>query len=267
MSPEEINELRKKVRDLEKRAARKISRNRSKGVELNNSDFDPRRKNANVGRYNSHQLRAYAGNLERFLSRRTQFVGGARGVPIRREKWRQFEAHQNRYNENATKAYNEVRGIKLPNGMTIGEREAATRSEFPTTANPAVNAMFRKSGFTPDGLTGERALAALVKQIKAKNDPKRIAKEIASGREQLAQMLKVVGRNDIQEKVNRLNDKQFNLLWQYSNFAGAVSINYEIAMARLAGKEDKRWFDSVAEDAFNEVDELVNWAGTVKYRE
>lgn len=266
MTPEEINELRKRIRDLERRTARKISRNRKKGVELNNSEFDPRRKEAPVHRYNSHQLRAYAGNLERFLSRRAQFVGGAKGTPIRREKWRQFEGLQNRYNAIGDTAFNQVRNVKLPNGMTVGERMASTQSEFPRTANPAVNSPFNKMQFHSSGVTGERALAKLVKQVRDKMNPKKVAKEVAQGREQLAQMLKIVGRNDIQEKVQKLNDKQFHLLWHYSNLAGSVSIVYEIEMARLAGKDEKRWYDSVADDSFNEVDELVDWAGKVQYR-
>lgn len=266
MSPDEINELRKKVRDLEKRAARKISRNRSKGVELNNSEFDPRRKDAPVNRYTSAQLKAYADRLNSFVSRRTQFVGGAKGAPIRREKWRHFEGLQKQYNAIGDDAFNQVRNVKLPNGMTVGQRMASTQSEFPRTANPAVNSPFNKMQFDSAGVTGERALAKLVKQVKDKMNPKAVAKEVSLGRGQLAEMLKIVGRNDIQEKVNKLTDKQFHLLWHYSNLAGSVSILYEIEMARLAGKDEKRWYDSVADDSFNEVSELVDWAGKVQYK-
>jgi hypothetical protein len=257
----ELDELRQRVRELESKTQQKIKRNARKGVKLQGSKYDPIRPNAPVSNYTKIQLEVYSRKLETFNSRANQFVPGRRGTPLPIQQWRTYKRYERQANKIVQSHLDRVKDVYVPQtGMTVGQRIAATQSEFPQTANPASNSVYQTLNRNSNGIVSEKALNKLIKQQREKVSPARMKKEIRSGRKQFDAMMLMAGRSDISDIASKLTDHQFNFLWRFTNTAGASSLAYEIQMRKLAGN-NARWYDQVADDSMGDVQEMVEWVG------
>lgn len=257
----DLDALRERVRQLEATAQRKIARNAKKGVKLEGTKYDPLRPNAPVAQYTRIQLESYARRIEKFTHRGNQFVPGRKGVPISATQWRAYQRAERAANGASDRVIKAVKDVYVPaTGMTVGQRMAATQSEFPKTANPASNDIYTKITRDSRNIVSEKALNRLIKQQREKVTPAYIRRETRNGRKQFEQMMLMAGRNDIIQSAKKLSDDQFHFLWRFTNTPGASSLAYEITMRKLAGN-NARWYDQVADDSMGDVKEMVEWVG------
>lgn len=222
-----LEDLRVELKRRRQLANRKVRRIENEGVEIAGTKHDPRSQ-TDVKKLNVKQLQSELNKLTTFSSRRTQFVGGHRGRPIPIVEWRKYSAAQKAANESANALYERYRNIVIDrNGTTIGERDAYTRSDFPNTANPAVNSPFKKIERVPRQVTTQKALKQMTKQQQAKIDPKHMENFVREGKRDLRKMLKVAGQSDMMRDIDKLTTKQFHILWGFTSFAMDISIAYE----------------------------------------
>ncbi|QXG07734.1 hypothetical protein QEJ61_gp02 [Curtobacterium phage Pize] len=258
------DELRAEIMRRLQAANRKVNRLKNKGVAIEGTKYDVRRPDAKINRYNNKQLTHYLGEINGFVHRSNAFVGGVRGVPIRRATWNKLNRAQRRGNQFAEKNFQNIKDIVIsPNGMTVGQREAATRSDFPMTANPASNSPFRKIERKPNNIAGERAAIKLMKQHQQRVTEEHIGRFVRQGKKELRQMLKDIGRPDIWQRVTKLDEKQFHLLWGWTEFARDISQEYEEAKLLKAGKSNRGRAEA-SENTLAEAEELIDFIGRVK---
>lgn len=263
--------MRAEVKAAHISASRKVRRNEAKGIKVEDSAYDPRRDISKVNRYNAVQLRSYLKDLNEFRSRRTQFVKGAKGAPLPSQAWRNYAKIQKQRNsivENVNKQYADV---FLDNSdMTIAERmERVVPDRLSPGSNPAVNNPFaRLITRAPENVTSEKALRTLVKQAQKQLDPKYMDRMAREGKKTVATFLRTAGQYELLADIQKLNNKQFHMLWTYTNLGNVSSLAYELAKSLLMpDKDDRRsdkWEAGTIGDSFIEVEKLVKWAGKVK---
>lgn len=257
----DLDRLRAEVKKRRAQVTKKIGRiRREYGANVGGTNFDPRRDPKTVAKYNRNQLNAYLNKLNEFQARGTAFVAGSGGIPIQKSKWLNYKRLENQYNQLGDIHQNKVADIFIPTaGMTIKQRQAMIH---PTAVGEVVNAPYSKISRSPFNITSAESLDALTADISKKLTKEYLPSKIKEAREQLSEMLDVIGAPDLEEKANSLTDEQFDMLWNYTNFATAISMRYSIEKMRATnGKE--RWHDSVIEDTTDELGELFEWAGQI----
>lgn len=254
----ELERLRELVRKRRSAVTGKIARiRRNTGVDITGRDEDPRRPTDVIKRYNKRQLNRYLGELNAFQSRSVGFVAGAGGVPIPKDRWRQYKRLEAKYNEIGAKHEAAVADIFLPtSGMTLRQRQAMIH---PTAVGEVVNMPYMATDRDPRQVPSVKALDKLIKEMNRRTSADYLPGEIKKSRKQLSDMLKTAGLPEVASRARSLSDAQFDTLWNYTNFATVVSLSYELMKLRSADAKE-RWHDSVLEDARNDVGELLDWA-------
>lgn len=253
----ELEALRAEVRRRHRAATSKVSRLRSRGVELGGSNYDVRRDLSKVKRYNATQLRAYANQLNSFVERKNAFVPGDSGVPLPAAKWREYKRLEKRYNEIGNREYSKVGEIFLPQpGVRVRDRRKILSQ---SAIGEAVNAPYQEIDRQARGITSETALDRLTDQMRKKTSREYLPGEIAKSREQFMNMLTEIGNPEFIEAANKLSDDQFDTLWNYTSFATEISSDYEIMKLKARG-EQERAHEKIHEDNTHAINELLQWA-------
>lgn len=264
-SPEELAALRAEVSRLRRRVGQKVSRlRRSAGVELSGSSVVPSREAKAHNRYNATQLNAYAKELSGFLDRKVQFVPDREGRPIPKAKWdKEYKTLERQYNENVDAIVKNVRDLDLPNGQSIGEYMSEMTPTHRTMTNPAVNSMYDPPVRSSKNFRSESALDKMIDTMRVRTSPGYTDQVVNVAREQAEQMLDVIGDSKLRKSVEELSDQQFFVLWQYTAFAKALSLNYEIKFKTLAGERKSQPFDpTILENSLAESKALAEHAKT-----
>lgn len=261
---DELNALRAEVRRRHRAANAKISRLRSRGVELGGTSFDVRRDLSVTRRYTKQQLTGYLQQLNQFTQRTNNFVPDVEGRPIPIAVWRRDQQAVARYNAKGNRMLDKVGNIKLPfSDMNILQRQNQMLNKNVVRANgEAVNSPYApiKRG-TPASL---EALMQLTAETERRNSRTYLPGEIAKQREQLASLLTAIGVPDEIERANALTDEQFNVLFNYTSFVTEASQDYEHAQLMAANSAEER--DSrVAESRAQEINETITWAGQLSF--
>jgi hypothetical protein len=259
----ELEQLRALARKRHKAATRKISRlNHAKDVEISGSKFDPRRDLAGLKRYNKAQIMKYIQRLDSFLERGNQFVGDAQKRPIPAKEWQQYKQTERRYNAGVTDLYSDIKNVRLPDGRTIDERQRTIKADHPLAGNPSVKVPHSPVVREPWNIASPDKLKGLIKDLKYKMTPAYDKKQLAQDREELKKIMAVIKDPELEATINSLSAKQFNVLWNYTTFATAASLMYEIIQAQLT-KHDQAWHAKEIRDSFEEATNLVGWAKTI----
>jgi len=263
-SREELNQLRAEARRRHRAATRKVSRLKTeRGVNLSGSKNDPRRDLGRIKTYNARQLRAYINDLNKFTSRSNQFVADAHGRPVPGSLWQQYKNLERQYNQRVESAFRRVADMPYPGGdWTIGERLASLQPRHPQVLSPAVNSLYNPPRRRPSNVVSERALRRLIGDMKERLKPGYFDKLIKNARDEYSQMSALLHQPDLDKAVANLTDEQFQVLWNYTSFATAESMKYEIAKDLLADKQ-KPWQTEYREQAIENAWELVQWASTL----
>lgn len=261
MADHELDELRSLARSRHKAATRKISRIRNTtGLSLSGSKNDPRRELGKIRGYTKSQLRTYIGQLNDFNSRNVQFVSSATKQPMRADLWKQYKALEGRYNRRINEQFETVKDVYLPAvGQTIGERMSMITPAHRQLTNPAVNAPYRPAEIRSGNITSEKALKRLIAQKQKQLRPSHRKNLIKNARENFGKMADVINRRDLADAVKGLTDAQFEVLWNYTPFASAIGINYEVIQAMLSDKE-KPYHSDALRNAVDSQKALINWA-------
>lgn len=261
MADRELEELRRLARQRHRAVTGKISRlNREANVPLSGTKSDPRRDLSKVKRYTKAQLRTYIEQLNGFNTRSVQFVPSANRTPMRADLWKQYKSLERRYNQQVNDRFESVRDVFLPTvGQTIGERMDMITPVHRQLTNPAVNAPYRPAEMNPGNVSSERALERLIRQKRNQLKKSYRKKQIDDARENFAKMADAINRRDIADDVAKLSDARFEVLWNYTPFASAIGIIYEVIMAMLSNKEKPFHSDSLR-NAVATQKSLIDWA-------
>lgn len=260
----DLNELRAQARKQHRAATKKISYLRNqKEVELSGSQFDPRRSARAISSYNRNQLNSYISQLETFNSRSTRFYRGARGTVITGEAWRQFRAAAVKVSRRNKVAFEKIAEIPLPNGTTIRQRVSMTTPKHPTMGtNLSVNRPFEEVKKSPRSMIGNKGALIMAQEMQSRLGPKWFSSRIKSDRESFHKMLAVANDHELSDKVDKLSDEQFNILWNYTGFADALGHWYQNLKDAMLGKEEP-YFQETTDQSLRDVDDLIKWAGTL----
>ena len=252
---------------LHRQVTKKVSRiKQTTGALVSGTSVDPRKAPAQRQTMNARALRSYIGSLEKFLSRKEQFVAGSRGTPIHRNKWQEYKRAEAAANQNVSNLYNKVKDKKLPNGMTVDESNAMRAAIHPQMTNPSVNTP-RPLDRQPKSIERESALDKLTADVKERQSEKWFRSKVSAGRDQWRQMVDLIDtvRQEPEQpptqrdRVDALSDDQFAALLFYTNFMEDASLNYEYMM-KLFGKQERAYIRGMAEAKMEEYDELIGWA-------
>lgn len=242
------------VMKRQRAAGKKVSRLKANGVKV--SKVDPRKPAAHVRKLNTRQLRAHLGRLNTFTSRNTQFTAkGERLSPTALARYRSAETRIN----NAKKAIlDKIGHIKAPGagGLTIKERLAVVTPDRPRAGNPAANpfTFVKRKGTS---FTSPEAMAKLTKDLEGKLKSDFLAKDLLADRGSAKDMLATLREPKMQEKLDKLSDFHFNILWNFTSFATDISYPYELAKRILEGKGDAWHHEKLAENVKN-ADSLID---------
>lgn len=265
-----LNELREQVATLEGRAGRKISRNKSsKGIIIADTPSDPRRNPSKVGRYNTRQLESYVKSLQTFNSRSTQFEAGVRGNPLPRQQWVKYKAGENAVREQAAKAMEAVKDARLPGpgstptkiregSETIEQRAAKIRAKHPTVTNQGYLPPERQ----PKNIKDADSLTKLTKANNKRMTKKFQREEHKRAREELKQMVAVFQDDKMEKNIMNLTKGQFDMLWNFTKFADALSLTYHHIKAK--GKKKQDLPQELIDNQINQANTLIEWVKKFK---
>lgn len=262
------NDELKKLRDAVRKrrnavTAKENSIKRRTGVDIKGTSADPRRPLDVVNKYNRAQLVAYYNELDAFMDRGNGFVAGANNTPIPRIEWLKYKKLEKQYNSIGAMQFDKIADIFIPtSGMTIAQRDATILPDTLSAQGAIVNRPYSIIERSPENVRDAEALQKLIKEMEKKVSKHFLPEQIKSARKQLNQMLVTIGNESLTNQANSLSDEQFNVLWNYTNFATNVSGIYFIMQKQAADSND-RWYSSVVEDYSSDIRELFDWAGSL----
>jgi hypothetical protein len=262
MANAELNAKREQALKMTRGATRKISRLKNTvGVEVSGTQFDPRKPPKLVGRYTSKQLDAYMARVAQFTNRGTQFVPDAHKRPIPAGEMKGYDKAWAEHNRQAQAELDPLKNVKLPGRPeTVAQRRAQmieNRSRM--AGNPSVNDPYAPRHRTSREFANREAVKKLTRDEKRKSQPGWDQKELKRQIGEFSQMTDFTGDTDLANAVKQLTPAQFKALWNATDFATAVSTQYELARLAVAGK-DKPSHQKLQEDAFADARRLVQWA-------
>lgn len=245
-SREEIERLRQLARKRHRAATQKASRLRAKGVEISGTSLDPRRKVADISKMRSRDLQSYINKLNNFTSRETSFVSGAR-APLTGNLWHKYETLQRAVNQMNAKPYETIKDKFIRSlGMTV-EQYQGMKPTHPVTGNPASRAPHLPVNRSSKGVPNDKQLKKLIKDLENKLAAGHTDKIMRRDRKVADEMLRTIGDKGIRRDLKKLSHQEFNLLWNYTNFANIASFDYEIAKSKMQDPSALAYFD----EAFN----------------
>ena len=260
----DLEYLRVEVARMRRAATKKISRVKLRhGAMVTGSEFDPRRATTLPSHYTSDQLIAYREKLASFLSRSNQYVPDASKRPIPRSEFREYKQQERKYSESAGAIYDRLKATKLPSGETIAERMAKMTPTHKVMRGQAVNSLFDPHTRESKDVASRAALKKLLKTMKQNAKPSTMNKKIKMAKHQFSEMMNVVNMPELYEAARNLTNDQFTALWNYTSFAGAISLAYLSAQTLLSPKQSS-WGVEMLRQQMNDAMEMVSWAKQIK---
>lgn len=255
----ELQQLRSLAARRHRAVGQKISRLKSKaGVELAGTEFDPRRPLTRVKRYNKKQLTRYIARLDAFADRRVQYVRGAGGRPISADSWKRYQAIQSKLAKRNEEVYQRFANIETPHGRTVAERvEGIRATHFKPGKSLAVNDPLQIKTRSPRSITSEASIKMLSDSLEKSLRGDIIAREVKRGRREFDQMMDSLGEEGLRKRVKALSPERFFVLWQFTDFASKLSLEYELIQKGLT----KSFIDQSSRDEnLAESHRFVDWA-------
>lgn len=263
---DDLESIRADIARLRNLATKKISRLKVKrDAPIAGTNYDPRREPKKEKRYTLRQAKAYKAELEGFLSRRNQFVGGAKGFVMKKTQWDAYKKLEKQYNDKVNSSFAKVAGIQLPQGETIASRMARRTPPHPQMAYEAFHSPYNPPVRSPKAVQSDKALRKLMDKMAEKANPRYQKESIEKNRHQFLGMADRLGDDALAEKVKKLTDAQFNILWNFSEMPYDMSLWYETQKLIEDGNTKHPLVTSgAAESAKREYAKLIEWAGKLK---
>lgn len=254
-----LAEKRELARALHRNAGKKISRGRSKGVELGGTRFDPRKDIKRVGTLRSRDLDAYIRKLVAFNSRKTQFVGDREHRPIPKKVWVEYKQLEKKRNLVVAERNKLADNIFIPeSGMTAKMRHELMDPTKSQSGNPSVNVDYRMLDRKPSQIRNEKSIKILSKTLKKSLSPSNTIKKIKEGRETLHKMAQIMGAEKLQVEVDKLSNKQFWFLWNHTKFANDLTTPYEVY--KQTTRKESATENEITGNQLNKALRQVKWA-------
>lgn len=223
--------------------------------------IDPRRPASELAGMSTRELRAYTRQVNRFVSRSTQYVGLKGGVPVPRAKWDRYKKLEVRYNAKTDTFESNINDIAVAGtGMTVAQRRRRMEPDDPIKAG-AARRTFERIERNPSGVKGSDALERLTKDMQRRVSPAYLDKEMRATRAQLGKMVDELGDASLREKLGSLTNSQLIVLVDGTNFMTLMGGNY--AQAKAANTDTPDWQTKAFEDSAMRVHELADWAQTL----
>jgi len=264
MQNESLQELRDLARKRHIAVTKKVSRLRRKNeVELTATKYDPRRELAKIKHYNTAQLKSYINKLEGFTARDNQYLRGARGSVVTKKYWDEFQTAQRAVSKRNRAEFAKIEKIFIPRfNQTIGERIAMLAKPSRMGNNMATNRPFDEVARSARGLMGDKGAKIQAETMLNRLKPDWIGSRINRDRDNMRKMASVINETRLLRLVDTLTNNQFNVLWNYTGFATAYSMNYENVQKMLSA-EDEAWHNTTADDAVEDSHALIEWIKTL----
>jgi hypothetical protein len=253
--------LRARAVDLERRVGRKISRIKSKtGALVAGTEFDPRKAKGAAATMRTRDAQAYIRRLENTLSRSTQFVAGVRGAPLPRAAFNEYKATEAKLIGVRKAEIGKFADERLPGPgtETVGQRQAKIRGPHPTAMNMAYIPQERE----PFNIKDAAALKKLTAANKRRVNKRFSQKEHKRAREEFAQMVAVFNDPTLSASVSGMSKNQFDMMWNLTRFADAMSTAYHHIRAKYSAKQQMP--ESVMQDQISEAKSIIEWVKKLK---
>lgn len=270
----ERDRLRREIARRRKAATDKILRLRkSKGINVQGTEHDPRQDFNKVKNYNTKQLRDYLKSLNEFTNKDTTFRLGARNTILSDKLWQEYKGLESRYNAIGAQHVERIKDITLPdNNLTIGENTEDVlrkRSHGDIFQRP-----YGKIVRNPQNIESNESLSKLTADLKKKLDKSYLPSKIGEQRERLKDILTTIGNPKWQVDENgkrtkedtgnwvsgidladQLTDYQFYVFYNYGGGASSTFMYYSY-YKMLNAHQAARFEDDFADD----VSGLFDWA-------
>lgn len=261
----DLKDLRALVAARHDAATRKVSRIKSAtGAQVSGTEFDPRTSKSRIKKYTRKQLASYMARLDRFNDRSNQFVSDASRNPIPRSEFREYKRREAQFNKVVSDNLDRYKDVYIPaSGQTVGERIAMTTPTHRHMTDTGVNRPLpidRK----PEQIASRKALQKMVRDLKKKGTKTWVRREIKRGQDELTKMLDVVGSDPLMKAIGKLTPDQFNIVWNYTNFATRASLVYEVEQRKLKGGNPSAFLDDTYDTQLKEMMDIVSWAKNLK---
>lgn len=251
---DELERLREQAKDANRRVGRKLARLRREQKIRETGGIDPRLPADRIGRMNRIQLRSYLKRAERFIDRRTQYVGTSRGEPVERKVYDAYRAAERLVNKQRRALLEEIESTPSPSGEgTIGDfiRDfGADRFNRRMLTSSPIKEVHRR----PQEFTSAESMRRLTESMLKEASKETRGKNIADWRERTRKMFDTIGSKKLTARFEGLSDKQFEKLWLGTSFVHSSVEWYEIIKALRF--EDR----TAVDDDEGELAHLLDWA-------
>lgn len=261
MANPELERLRAEVKRKQRNAAAKVYRlKKAHGVDISATVHDPRvaaRKLATLG---TRELLKHAAKLDAFTNRHTSFVQGAEGVPLSKAKFDRVKQLEAQINAKVDARINAFGGLKAPGSkMTLAERESLLHERLLRGHGDARNKPYIKFDRQAHHMASDAGMDKLIKSMERKLNKTYLPKELRSQRKQMNDLLLRIGNADLIKEAKKLNNAEFDVLWNETDFARDASEKYHTLQAMALGGNE-RWYSSTVEDNYSDLRKQVQWA-------
>ena len=255
------------VKARQRAAGKKVSRLKSKGVNIGGTQHDPRRPSKNVERYTTPQLRGLLAQLNHFTSRQARFDVDARGRVLSPAAVARYKKAEKALNAVRKRNLDKIGDIKAPGagGVTIRERlkiNTPSRPRAVSAANP-----FTFVTRETKQIANEKALAKLTKDLESKLKSDFMQANLKAGRASAEEMLLALRQPEMLKTIEEMSDFHFNVLWNGTSFAKDISTPYHIAQTLIGkGSKSDQWMDDILEDNIADSKQLIQDVLKIKPR-
>ena len=253
----EINELRKRVYQLQRRTDAKVGRLGSQKNVREGGKIDPRKPGKWVAHASSRELNAQIKRLETFNSAKTQFFGDASGRPMSKASWGEYKKVEKELNKWRGDFFDSVKGTRLANGATIEQAVGLRGYKY----HAKIDDFVKEKNVDHTAFTSEKALKRRTAELRKMN------REGAKGmttraRDHFASIAadSMMDGLPLVDRVKGLSDDQFLVLWTSTDFQKQLSTAYQALRAGLLDKYNTEPYELALENA----NELLDWVSSPK---
>lgn len=224
--------------------------------------LDPRR-NQDVSSMGRSERESFLGTLRSFTSKETNYYRDAHGNPITASQWKSYKDIEKQANDFVSRDIKKYAKIKMPIGdLTVGERQQLLRpAPGRLIANPSGSGMFLTNR-KPSDVVGS-SLESLKESLLARLEGDYKFRKSFEGRSQFEQMMGVIGDQDLIQKTRNLTDEQFWVIWNYTDFATKVSLDYSIMMEGMKTGLNKDAALGISQTSRSQAHRYVEWANQI----
>ena len=232
---DELARARVEVLAAQKRATRKAGRiRREYGAEVAGTKYDPRKSKDAINRMTLAQAQAQLARVEKFNSRKTQFVGLHRGEPLPMRDWRKYRKLEAKGNA-AREAWLDTFGnVQVDASNTVADMIYRRTPTKMMSSAPNATA-FKIIDRDPENINGRKAFLKVVESAKRQADPEYIKNRLRIEDETAQETMRKMGDEDMLDSYLGLTEQERWALLQ-TDFTNNFYLRYKL----LQMEEGKR---------------------------